>query len=230
MNIHYDFDMPRRNFLVRAMALTGGTALTTFFPGMLRGEETKPKGVPLFDGRTFDGWEGDTKKTFRIEDGAVVGGSLKQPVPHNEFLCTKKSYKNFILRADCRLLGPANGGIQIRSQRVPHHFEVSGYQADMSADPEGGYWGCLYDESRRNRVLVRPPRRPLLKVLKPHDWNHYEIRCEGRRIQLFLNGLQTVDYTEKDEKIPQDGIIGLQIHGGKPSEAWYKNITIEELA
>ena len=36
----------------------------------------------------------------------------------------------------------------------------------MSADPEGGYWGCLYDESRRNRVLVRPPRGPLLKVAR----------------------------------------------------------------
>ena len=60
--------------------------------------KASPKNGPLFDGRTFDGWEGDTEKTFRIDSGAVVGGSLKAPVPRNEFLCTKASYGNFILR------------------------------------------------------------------------------------------------------------------------------------
>ncbi len=184
---------------------------------------------PLFDGRTFSGWEGDTKKTFRIEEGAIVGGSLKEPIPHNEFLCTTQPYANFILRLECKLIGPGNAGIQIRSQRVPNHHEVSGYQADMSAGADGGYWGCLYDESRRNRMLARPERDVIQKALKPNDWNRYEIRCEGPRIRLSINGVPTVDYTETDDKIPRNGIIGLQIHGGPPSEAWYRNVTIEEL-
>jgi hypothetical protein len=183
----------------------------------------------LFDGQTFTGWEGDTKQAFRIESGAIVGGSLKKPVPHNAFLCFQGTFNNFVLRAECRLIGPANGGIQFRSQRVPHHYEVSGYQADMSAEANGGYWGCLYDESRRNRVLAAPDRGLLLKTLKPRDWNQYEIRCEGPHLQLFLNGVKMVDYTEQDTKLPASGIIGVQIHGGGPSEAWYRNITIERL-
>ncbi len=187
------------------------------------------KSRPLFDGRTFSGWEGDTKKTFRIEAGAIVGGSLKEPIPHNEFLCTTQPYANFVLRLECKLIGPGNAGIQIRSQRVPHHREVSGYQADMSAGADGGYWGCLYDESRRNRMLARPEREVIQKALKPDDWNRYEIRCEGPRIRLSINGVPTVDYTETDDKIPPSGIIGLQIHGGPPNEAWYRNVTIEEL-
>jgi hypothetical protein len=218
----------RREVLGRFLALASASASTAYWPKAVHAEETKTKPRPLFDG-TFEGWEGDTKKTFRIQDGAIVGGSLKAPVPHNEFLCTKVSYTNFILRAECKLIGPANGGIQFRSQRVPHNFEVSGYQADMSAEPEGGYWGCLYDESRRNSVLVRPPRPLLLKTLKPDDWNQYEIRCEGPHIRLYLNGVLTVDFTEKDEKLPRSGIIGLQIHGGGPSEAWYRKIMIQEL-
>lgn len=44
--------------------------------------DSKP--VPLFDGKTFDGWEGDTKNTWRIEDGSLVGGSLTESVPRNE--------------------------------------------------------------------------------------------------------------------------------------------------
>lgn len=183
----------------------------------------------LFDGRTFNGWEGDTAKSFRIEQGAIVGGNLKQPIPRNEFLCTTKTYKNFVLRLECKLVGPTNGGIQIRSARVPNHNEVSGYQADMSVGADGGYWGCLYDESRRKKMLAAPEKSVIGKAVKADDWNRYEIRCEGPRIRLSVNGVQTVDYTETDPSIPQSGIIGLQIHGGKPSEAWYRNITIEEL-
>jgi hypothetical protein len=44
----------------------------------------------LFDGKTFNGWEGDTLKTWRIENGSIVGGSLDERVPHNDFLVTKK--------------------------------------------------------------------------------------------------------------------------------------------
>ncbi len=182
----------------------------------------------ISDGKSFAGWEGDTNKTWRIEKGAFVGGSLKTAVPHNEFLCTTRPYTNFVLRVKFKLVGTngfVNGGVQFRSQRVPKHFEVSGYQADMG----DGWWGCLYDESRRDKVLVKSDLEAVAKILKKQDWNNYELRCEGRRIRLSINGLQTVDYTEPDEKIPQFGIIGLQIHGGGPAEASYKDIEVEEL-
>ena len=138
--------------------------------------------VKLFDGKTFAGWEGN-RQSFRIEQGAVVGGSLKEKVPRNEFLCTKKTYKNFILTLEVKLLGgpKANAGIQIRTKRIPNHHEVSGYQADMGV----GWWGSLYDESRRNKVLARADAAAIQKTLKPGDWNRYKIHCEGRRIRAL---------------------------------------------
>lgn len=181
--------------------------------------------VPLFDGKTFDGWEGDTVGSFRIEDGAIVGGNLTTPIPRNEFLCTTGVYGDFVLRLECKVVS-ANGGIQFRSSRVPDSAEVSGYQADM--DSSGTYWGCLYDESRRG-MLVEADRAETGRVVKPNDWNRYEIRCEGPRIQLFVNDLRTVDYTEADAAIPRNGIIAVQVHAGAPSETWYRNITIAEL-
>ena len=54
------------------------------------------KPVKLFDGNTFNGWEGDTVKTWRINDGMLIGGSLSENVPHNEFLSTTSDYKNFV--------------------------------------------------------------------------------------------------------------------------------------
>jgi hypothetical protein len=180
---------------------------------------------PLFDGKTFDGWEGNLKM-FRIEDQAIVGGSLKEPTPRNEFLCTKQEFGDFELRVKFKVLGKGtNAGIQIRSRRVPNHHEVSGYQADLG----DSWWGALYDESRRNKMLVQPDPADVAKVIKPDDWNQYVIRCQGRRIQLWINDRQTVDYTEPDESLEQTGIIGLQIHGGPPGEAWYKDIEIKRL-
>ncbi len=179
----------------------------------------------LFDGKTFNGWEGNLK-VFRIEKGAIVGGGLKNGIPRNEFLCTTREFGDFELRLKFKLIGEgANGGVQIRSKRIPNDTEVSGYQADMG----DGYWGSLYDESRRNRTLVKPDEGALKKAWRHGDWNEYRILCERKRIRLWINGSQMVDYVEADEGIPQTGVIGLQIHGGKPSEAWYKEIVIQEI-
>lgn len=184
----------------------------------------------LFNSKNFSGWEGDTTNSFRIAEGAIVGGNLQNKIPRNEFLATTRFYTNFILRAECKLLGPCNAGIQFRTQRIPNHHEVKGFQADMSVGKDGGYWGKLYDESRRNKILgVSENRAQMIERLKAEDWNQYEIRCEGPRIQLFVNGVRTLDYTETDPTIPLFGIIAVQIHAGPPSEAWYRNISIAEL-
>ncbi len=181
--------------------------------------------APLFDGASLDGWEGD-QDVFRIEDGAIVGGSLDERVRRNEFLCTREDFGDFELRLKFKVVGRgANAGVQFRSRRIPNHHEVRGYQADLG----DGWWGSLYDESRRNRVLLAADKSVIAEVLQRDDWNDYTIRCEGPHIQLWINGHQTVDYTEPDDKIERNGLIGLQIHGGPPSQAHYKDIRIKKL-
>lgn len=188
-------------------------------------ETGRERWTPLFDGKSFAGWEGNLD-LFRIQDGAIVGGMLDKKIARNEFLCTPKEYGDFELRLKFKLVGEGvNAGVQIRSKRIPNHHEVIGYQADLG----DGYWGALYDESRRRKVLAQGDKAEIEKVLKRGDWNEYLIRCQGRRIRLSINGQPTVDYTEQDESIEQKGIIGVQIHAGPASEAWYKDIQIREL-
>ena len=183
----------------------------------------------LFDGKSLEGWEGNIK-FFRVEDGAVVAGSLKEKIPNNEFLCTKKKYRNFELRFEVKLQGEGNNaGVQFRSGRVPNDHEVSGYQCDVGGAWNRLVWGALYDESRRNKMLAEGPADSVAKWIKDKDWNDLRVIAEGKRIRIFLNGHQTVDFTETDEGIAEDGIIGLQIHSGPPTEACYRSIRIREL-
>jgi hypothetical protein len=185
--------------------------------------------TPLFDGKTLAGWEGDAK-VFRVENGAIRAGSLQEKVAHNEFLASKEEFGDFELRLKARLVGKGqNAGVQFRSQRIENHFEMIGYQCDMGTMQGRSIWGTLYDESRRRKFLAEPDAEKLKAVLKPEDWNDLVIRCEGPRIQIWVNGLQTVDYTEADAAIPLRGRLGLQIHGGEPAEAAYKDIRIKRL-
>ncbi len=193
-------------------------------------EDKKSDGFsPLFDGKTLNGWEGNLK-FFRIENGAVVAGNLKEKIPNNEFLCTEKTYKNFELRLKAKLVGEgANAGIQFRTKRIPNHHEVSGFQCDMGFMGKDNIWGSLYDESRRKKFLVVGPQDKVRPAVKLDDWNEFVIRAEGPHIQIWINGVQSVDYMEREAGIDESGIIALQIHGGPPSEASYKDVSIKEL-
>ena len=192
-----------------------------------RADETTTPAVeegftPLFDGRTLDGWQGD-KTLWKAEGGMIVGDS--PGIKQNEFLATKKSYGDFELRLEFRLRdGKGNTGVQFRSKRVEGSSEVSGYQADIGEN----YWGCLYDESRRNKILVQAPPE-LEKSLHKEGWNEYVIRARGESVTLTLNGVNTVDYHETDASIAREGIIALQVHQGGPLRVEFRKLRIKEI-
>ena len=197
--------------------------LATLASFALGGEAAEEGFVPLFNGKDLTGWEGNTR-LWVVEDGMLIGRS--PGIRHNDFLATTRTFSDFILRFQIRLVGgKGNSGVQFRSRRVPNSHEVSGYQADIG----GGWWGVLYDEARRNRPLARPSRETLAKALKPADWNDYEVVAIGNKITLKINGVTTVEYEEKDPKIPRSGIIATQIHAGGPMEVQFRNIRIKEI-
>ena len=86
-----------------------------------------------------------------------------------------------------------------------------GYQVDAG----DGWWGVLYDESRRNKPIARSKKvKEIVASIQDGKWVQYRILCEGLRIRSWINGTPALDYTEKDKNIAQDGYIGLQVHSG----------------
>jgi pimeloyl-ACP methyl ester carboxylesterase/prenyltransferase beta subunit len=177
--------------------------------------------TPLVSGNDLTGWEGD-KKLWSVRDGMLFGHS--PGISRNEFLATTRPYGDFILSLDFLLVdGRGNSGVQFRSVRVPPN-EMSGYQADIGE----GYWGSLYDESRRNKVLVSGSDAAR-KALEPTGWNHYTVRAMGDRITLGLNGATAVNYREPEKDIARSGLIAVQIHAGGPMEVKFKDMMIQSL-
>ena len=183
--------------------------------------------VSLFNGKDLSGWEGNPS-VWRVEDHTIVGGSLNGN-PRNEFLASTASYHDFILRLDYKLTGTSgfiNSGVQLRSQRLKEPAnEMIGYQADIGV----GYTGSIYDESRRKKTIAPADAAQIKRLEKLGDWNHYEVRARGRNVVVVLNGEVTVDYTEPDTTLAQEGYFGLQIHGGAKSEVRFRDIRIQVL-
>jgi len=178
--------------------------------------------TPLFNGKNLEGWDGDPR-LWKAQDGMIIGSTEGTPIEYNSFLMTKKTYANFILKAQAKLRNH-NSGIQFRSEEVPGlRWAVRGYQADMA---ENNYWGCIYEERGKRGVMVNGWKDKAEKVVKLKDWNDLELLCDGDHINLKVNGLETADL---HDSVKLDGIIALQLHKGPPMQVYFRNMEIKVL-
>ncbi len=188
------------------------------------------KFVPIFNGTNLDGWEGDPE-LWHVENGAIVGSTESKKLTANSFLATKKTYKNFILKAKFKLRNH-NSGIQFRSQ-LHKDYVVKGYQADIA---DNQFMGILYEEGLRGILADVTPAftakatpEEVAKHVKKGDWNEYVITADHGHITQAINGFTTVDYTETSDKGAPEGVIALQLHAGPPMQVEFKDIEIAEL-
>jgi hypothetical protein len=178
----------------------------------------------FFNGKDLTGWEG-IAEYWSVKDGAIVGYTPKDP-GYNTFLCSKQTYKDFELSFKVRLKdGIGNSGVQIRSKVVdPKKYVVAGPQCDIGAQ----YWGSLYGE-KFGGMMKASPAEVVKKVVKPADFNDYSIRCVGKHVTIKINGETMVD--GDFEKMPDEGIIALQLHAGfKSMEVTFKDIRFKDLS
>ncbi len=176
--------------------------------------------TPLFNGKDLTGWDGDPR-IWKVRNGVLVGSTEGVTLTDNSFLISKGTYSDFTLRLQVRLRNH-NSGIQFRSEALPN-FVVRGLQADMA---ENNWWGSLYDEKGKRGVMVNGWKGKAETVVKPKDWNDYEVHAAGDLIRLTVNGLVTVE-TRDSERL--SGILALQVHKGPPMEVEFRNIKIKVL-
>lgn len=212
--------------------------------------------VQLFNGKNLDGWSGDTR-FWTVRDGVIHGETTsKIPAKGNTFLIWKDSVDDFELRLSFRCTADNNSGIQYRSQLVPpgkkvkNEWVLRGYQHELRNEEDfPNVPSFIYDErGSRGRICLVGEKAVWTKdgkkvlddslinqeefkeLMKVDDWNDVVIIAKGNHIRHFLNGRLVLNFRDKHpEKALSEGVIGLQLHAGKPMWTEFKNIRMRSL-
>ncbi len=248
----------KQNLLTKMLAAGFAAALVTTAAPLTQADEPAPlkKGDPgvveLFDGTSLDGWvKRGGKANYKVEDGVIVGTSV--PNTENTFLCTEKTYSDFILEYDFKTHPEQNSGVQIRSHAFDQETEITladgkvkkipagrvhGYQVEIDANKLDRAWmSGVYDEARRGWLFpgiiggdAAAFTEQGKRLYKPEEWNHVRIEAIGDHFKTYLNGELRADF---HDSLSSEGFIGLQVHGvGKKEEPFYamfRNLLIQEV-
>lgn len=224
-----------------------GTALARRLAAHLL--ETMPHHVPqadpgfelLFDGQTLGGW---AMSTIRGEPGRpgqflVVDGALETTHATGLGLLwhTTPLPADYVLRLQWkRFRHEDNSGVLLRfpdprtkgyrnTAWVASHF---GYEVQIDEIGAGEPHGA--DKFRTGAIYgVDDQAFSLQAARAAGEWNDYEIRVQGNRFTVFLNGQQVTDFVNQDPHRggPDNRHVGLQIHPG--SRVAFRDIQVKEL-
>lgn len=176
---------------------------------------------PIFNGKTLDGWKQAGPGKF-----GVVDGELRSEGGMGMLWYQAKELKSYSLKLDWKMAGDDNSGVFVGfpASDDPWSAVNNGYEVQIDAtDAADRTTGAVYgfksaDIKARDRVL-RPPGQ----------WNSYEIRVQGERLQIFLNGVKINDFTNTDPvRSLKDGYIGIQNHGAD-DQVSFRDIQLREL-
>ena len=191
--------------------------------------------MPLFDGKTLDGWKQEGgQATYVVKNGEIIGTAV--PNTPNSFLCTKKTYGDFVLELEFKVDPVLNSGVQIRSHVYKEDQVVTikgkkkkktagtvyGYQVEI--DPsDRAYTGGIYDEARRGWLNPLDKNPAARKAFQQNQWNKFRIECRGDSIKTWLNGVAAADLKDG---MTASGFIALQVHGvGKHKDRVGKQVS-----
>lgn len=212
--------------------------------------------LSMFNGKNLDGWSGDTR-LWKVQDGVIHGETTsKVPANGNTFLIWKDEAGDFELRLSFRCTAANNSGIQYRSQRVTpgkkvkNQWVLRGYQHEVRNEEDfPNVPGFIYDErGSRGRICLVGEKaiwneggkkilddslitaEEFKTLMKVDDWNDVVIIAKGNHIRHFLNGRLILNFRDKHpEKALSKGVIGLQLHAGKPMWTEFKNVRMRSL-
>jgi hypothetical protein len=146
----------------------------------------------LLDGSSLDGWNQIGDANWSLVDGAAQADSGAG------FLVTPESYGDFELVLQYATEEPANSGIFIRCADAMSVNDRNSYEVNI--------YDTRADQTYRTGGIVHIAA-PSSVVMTGGRWNSYDIRVEGSRILVTLNGLHMVDVEDTQFA---DGPIALQ--------------------
>jgi len=150
----------------------------------------------LFDGSNLNNFNPIGSANWEIADGAVGADS------GSGFLVTKESYADFELTLEFWVDEPANSGIFVRCADAMSVTDRNSYEVNI--------YDTRADQTYRTGGIVHIAA-PNSVIMTAGKWNSYEIKAEGSRLMVTLNGEDMVDVQDTQFA---DGPIALQYGAG----------------
>lgn len=186
--------------------------------------------TPLFDGKTFAGWNSGEnvplETCWRIEDGLLVCNGDKGP-----WLRTREEYGDFNLRFDYQVSPGGNSGVYVRVPADGNHHRENDQQ------PAAGFEVQVLDDAHESYKMLKDFQYCAsiydFTGAKPHvskpagEWNTLEINCRGGHVTTVHNGITVTNMS--DQTVPafalrlQKGFLGLQNHSTRVA---FRNIRL----
>ncbi|HEY9330155.1 MAG TPA: ThuA domain-containing protein [Streptomyces sp.] len=175
----------------------------------------------IFNGKTLEGWKQAGPGKFN-----VVDGELRSEGGMGLLTYQAKELKSYSLKLDWKMAGDDNSGVFVGFPESDDPWSAvnNGYEVQIDAsDAVDRTTGSVYTFKAANTKARDQVLRP------PGQWNSYEIKVQGERLQIFLNGVKINDFTNTDPvRSLKDGYIGLQNHGAD-DQVSFRNIQLREL-
>ena len=212
----------------------------------------EPGFASIFDGKTLQGWDGDSR-IWKVENGTIVGEVTPElNLKTNSFLIWRGGTPgDFELKAEYRISPKGNSGIQYRSIELPDiRYAMKGYQADIDGEDrnENGvrYTGQNYEERGRGFLAWRGQlahidtgqkpvvlgsvggNKELEEYIKNGDWNEFHLIVRGTTLIHILNGhvmCVLLDDDAVNRKLV--GLLGIQVHAGPPMKIEFRKVRLK---
>ncbi|MER5915076.1 ThuA domain-containing protein [Streptomyces sp. NPDC001982] len=177
---------------------------------------------PLFDGSSLDGWQQAGPGSFTLSDD----GTLTSTGGLGLLWYTPSDFGSYSLKLDWEAAGDDNSGVFVGFppsddpwSAVDNGYEIQIDATDVPEKTTGSVYGFQSADLKKRDRALNPPG----------EWNTYEIRVEGERLRVWLNGVKINDFTNTDPaRSLVDGHIGIQNHGSG-DEVSFRDIRIKEL-
>ena len=176
-------------------------------------EEAAEGFVPIFDGKTLGGWQGDTTG-YTDQDGVLVcqkkGGGR---------IFTVKEFGDFTFRFEFKLEPGGNNGVSVRGHEIQILDDYAPQHANLKPCQ---YHGSIYCCVPAKRGYTKPAGQ----------WNTEEIACQGSRWKVTVNGAVIVDVDLTT--VPGQEALAKRTKGplgflGHASLVEFRNLRVKEL-
>ncbi len=164
--------------------------------------------MPVFDGKTLAGWTAENEAQVEVQDGMLL---LKAG---DGWLRSDHTYSDFKLHVEWKALkaDQYDAGIYLRAGRDGKPFPKRAYQINLKQGQEG--------------TLIGNKAGKVSGMIKPGDWNTFDITAQGEQVTLEINGKQA--YQTEGLEIPR-GYVGIQVEVPLGGQFLLRNLKITEL-